>query len=101
VTETDALHFNKYQRSRVHTGFENLQRNCTPNRLLLLGQEDDAKAAFADRFQNLVGADVAMFPFAIPIRRTYKVSAVSWAHRCTCCRSRRAQSSLDIDALNV
>jgi len=51
------------RQTRVHTGFENLQRNCTPNRLLLLGQEDDAKSGFADRFPNLVGADVVMFPF--------------------------------------
>ena len=41
----------------IHAGFQNLQRHPPPHRLLLLGQEHDAKTPFADLLQELVGAD--------------------------------------------
>src|SRR5262249_35089073 len=43
--------------ARVHARLEDLERNLAPDRLSLLGQVDDAEAALADRFQQLVGAD--------------------------------------------
>src|SRR5215475_8108849 len=42
---------------RVHAGLEDLQRDFAADRLLLLGHEDDAEAAFADLFQELVWTD--------------------------------------------
>jgi hypothetical protein len=41
----------------VHPRLEDFERYHTANRLLLLGHEDDAEAAFADLLQELVGAD--------------------------------------------
>ena len=41
----------------VHARLDDLQRHLAADRLLLLGHEDDAHAAFADLLQQLVGAD--------------------------------------------
>ena len=41
----------------VHAGLDELQRDRAPDRLGLLGHVDRAHAAFADRLQQLVGAD--------------------------------------------
>ena len=43
--------------ARVHAGLEHLEGHLAAQRLLLLGHEDDAEAALADLFQQLVGAD--------------------------------------------
>jgi hypothetical protein len=43
--------------TRVHAGFEDLEGNLTADRLLLLGDEDQAHAAFADLFHQTVRAD--------------------------------------------
>src|SRR5437879_5978328 len=44
---------------RIHTGFEDLQRDGAADRLPLLGHEDYAKAALADLFDELVRADLS------------------------------------------
>ena len=41
----------------VHAGLDELQRDCPPHRLGLLGHVDRAHAPFADRLQQLVRAD--------------------------------------------
>src|SRR5205085_8145753 len=41
----------------VHARLDDLERDLPANRLGLLGQEDDAHAAFADLLQELVPAD--------------------------------------------
>ncbi len=41
----------------VHSRLDDLQGHLAPDRLLLLGHEDDAEAAFADLLQELVAAD--------------------------------------------
>ena len=43
---------------RVHARLDDLQRHAPLDRLVLLGHEDDAHAAFADLLQQLVGADL-------------------------------------------
>ena len=43
--------------ARVHARLEDLQRHLAADRFLLLGHEDNAEAAFADLFQELVGPD--------------------------------------------
>jgi hypothetical protein len=42
---------------RVHAGLDDLQGDHPAYRLLLLGHEDDAEAALADRLHHLVRAD--------------------------------------------
>jgi hypothetical protein len=42
---------------RVHARLEDLQRHLAANRFGLLGQENDAKSALADPFEQLVRAD--------------------------------------------
>ena len=46
----------------VHARLDDLQRHLAADRLLLLGHEDDAEAAFADLLQELVGADQGANP---------------------------------------
>ena len=41
----------------VHAGLDNLGGHLAAERLLLLGDENQAHAAFADLFKELVGAD--------------------------------------------
>ena len=41
----------------VHARFNELERNLAPHRLLLLGDEDQPHAPFADLLHELVGAD--------------------------------------------
>ena len=48
---------------RVHASFDNLQSDPAFDRLLLLGHEDRAHAAFADLLEQLVGADDCAEPF--------------------------------------
>ena len=43
--------------ARVHARLDDLQRDLAADRLLLLGHEDHAEAAFADLLQQLVRAD--------------------------------------------
>ena len=43
----------------IHARLDDLERHLAPNRLRLLGHEDDAHAPFADLLQQLVGADDA------------------------------------------
>src|SRR5262249_18882385 len=42
---------------RIHAGLDDLQSYFAANRLLLLGHEDDAEAAFADLLNELVRPD--------------------------------------------
>src|SRR5262249_41798636 len=50
--------------ARVHARLENLQGDLAAERLLLLGHEDDAEAAFADLLQQLVRPDHRAGAFA-------------------------------------
>ena len=43
--------------ARVHAGLDDLQRDLAADGLLLLGDEDEAHAAFADLLHQLVRAD--------------------------------------------
>ena len=40
--------------ARIHARLKDLEGNLAADRLLLLGHEDDAKAAFADLLQQLI-----------------------------------------------
>ena len=53
--------------ARVHARLEDLQSDLAPDRLGLLRHEDDAKAAFADLFQQLVGAEDHARPVGIAL----------------------------------
>ena len=46
--------------SRVHAELDDLERHAAAHRLLLLGHVNDAAAAFADFFQQLVAANFAI-----------------------------------------
>ena len=48
----------------VHARLDDLEGDLAAHRLLLLGHEDDAEAAFADLLQQLVRADDRAGPFA-------------------------------------
>ena len=50
--------------ARVHARLEDLEGDLAADRLLLLGHEDDAEAAFADLLQQLVRADDRARAFA-------------------------------------
>ena len=41
----------------IHARLDDLQRHLAADRLLLLGHEHDAEAAFADFFQQFIAAD--------------------------------------------
>ena len=48
----------------IHARLDDLQRHLAANRLLLLGHEHDAEAAFANLFQQFVRTDEHARPFA-------------------------------------
>ena len=50
--------------ARVHPRLDDLERHHPADRLVLLGHEDHAEAALADRFEELVGADLPAGAFA-------------------------------------
>src|SRR5262249_42876079 len=53
----------------VHARLEDLERDSAADRLLLLGQEDDAEAALADLLQQLLRADDRAGALAERIRK--------------------------------
>ena len=53
---------------RVHAGLDDLQRHLAADGLRLLGHVDDAHAALADLFPELVGADHRAGAFRDPSR---------------------------------
>jgi len=48
----------------VHAGFEHFERHSAANRLLLLGDENDAKSPFANLLDQRVRSDLRARPFA-------------------------------------